>query len=119
MWSVFPILLAASSVGIGFAATLQSVCTLSYVKSSLPSNNFGITIDPASVVVIPITNASVSSQNFFPSAQFDYCGVEFTYSHDRLSDAVHVIYWLPAPDKFQNRYLTTGGGGFAISSVPA
>jgi tannase len=86
------------------------------VKSSLPANNFGITIDPASIVVVPVTNASVSSQNFFPSAQFDYCGVEFTYSHDGLNDQVHVIYWLPTPDKFQNRYLSTGGDGFAINS---
>lgn len=25
-------------------------------------------------------------------------------------------YWLPSPDQFQGRYLTTGGGGFSISS---
>jgi tannase len=29
---------------------------------------------------------------------------------------VNVIYWLPTPAHFQNRYLSTGGGGFAINS---
>ena len=27
-----------------------------------------------------------------------------------------VTYWLPSPDKFQNRFLSTGGGGFAVNS---
>jgi tannase len=67
-------------------------------------------------VVSAVTNASVNSQSFFPSAQFDYCSVTFAYSHNGLNDLVHVKYWVPSPEKFQNRYLSTGGGGFSISS---
>jgi tannase len=116
MLFAFPAILVTSSVGLILAATLQDVCTLSYVKQSLPINNFGITIDPASVVVSPVTNASVNSQNFFPSARFDYCSVTLAYSHNGLNDLVHIMYWLPAPEKFQNRYLSTGGGGLSITS---
>jgi len=112
----FPALVATAFANVAISTTLQSVCTLSYVKQSLPSTSLGVTINPASVVVTPVTNASVSGQAFFPSAHFDYCGVIFSYSHDGLNDSVHVLYWLPAPDNFQNRYLSTGGGGFAISS---
>ncbi|PMD30610.1 tannase and feruloyl esterase [Hyaloscypha variabilis F] len=116
MRNVFPVLIVASFASVVVTTTRQSVCTLSYVKQSLPTSNFGLTIDPASVVVSSVTNASVNSQTFFPSAHFDYCSVTFAYSHDGLNDSVHVMYWLPASDKFQNRYLSTGGGGFAISS---
>ncbi|KAK1622043.1 tannase and feruloyl esterase-domain-containing protein, partial [Colletotrichum phormii] len=31
-------------------------------------------------------------------------------------DKVHVTYWVPSPDAFQNRYVSTGGGGLAINS---
>lgn len=31
-------------------------------------------------------------------------------------DIVHVSYWLPAPDSFEGRYVSTGGGGLAINS---
>lgn len=96
----FATLLVASSTSIAFVTTLQSVCTLQYVKASLPSNNFGVMIDPTSVVASPVTNASVSSQAFFPSATFDYCRVEFAYNHNGLNDTVHVVYWFPAPSKF-------------------
>lgn len=41
----------------------------------------------------------------------------FAYSHNGLADdIVHVTYLLPAPDKFEGRYLSTGGGGLAINS---
>lgn len=29
---------------------------------------------------------------------------------------MHVSYWLPAPDSFEGRYVSTGGGGLAINS---
>lgn len=111
-------LTAAASAAIVHAATLVDVCTTSYVQASLPSNDsyLGITVDPASVLANPVTNTSVSHQNMFPDAVFDYCNVTFAYTHNGRNDTVHVRYWLPAPENFQNRYLSTGGGGYAINS---
>lgn len=111
-------LTAAAAVAVVHAATLDDVCTSSYVQASLPSDGFylGITVDPSSVVANPVTNVSVSGENFFPDATFDYCNVTFAYSHNGRNDQVLVTYWLPAPASFKNRYLSTGGGGLAINS---
>lgn len=88
------------------------------MTASLPSNDFyvGITIDPSSVQVNPVTNVEVSDAYFYPDAMFDYCNVTFAYSHKGQNDKVLVTYWLPSPENFQNRYLSTGGGGYAINS---
>lgn len=112
------IVAAAASASIAHAATLEDVCTTSYVQAALPADGFyqGITVDSSSVAVMPVTNASVSDQDWYPDAVFDYCDVTFAYSHTGRDDQVLVRYWLPAPEKFQNRYLSTGGGGFAINS---
>ncbi|OCL14091.1 feruloyl esteras-like protein B precursor [Glonium stellatum] len=111
-------LAAAAFAAIAHAVTLDDVCTVSYAKASLPSDNFylGITIDPSSVIATPVTNAVVSGQDMYPDAVFDYCNVTFAYSHNGRNDQVLVTYWLPAPANFQNRYLSTGGGGLAITS---
>ncbi|PSK34248.1 hypothetical protein B9Z65_8574 [Elsinoe australis] len=100
------------------AATLQDVCTTSHVQASLPAEGDidGVTVDSSSVYATPVYNASVSGADFYPDATFDYCNVSFAYSHNGRDDQVLLQYWLPSPDKFQNRYLATGGGGFAISS---
>ncbi|KAK0653645.1 Tannase [Lasiodiplodia hormozganensis] len=100
------------------AATLNDVCTTSYAQSALPADDVypGITIDKTSVQTAMTTNSSVSS-DWYPSSVIDYCNVTFAYSHNGISnDKVHVSYLVPAPDKFQNRYLSTGGGGLAINS---
>ncbi|RDW69271.1 carboxylic ester hydrolase-29 [Coleophoma cylindrospora] len=99
-------------------ATLDDVCTAAYVKSALPSSSTypGIVVNPASVLANPVTNANVSGENFFPDATFDYCNVTFAYTHTGRNDTVNVRYWLPAPASFKNRYLSTGGGGYAINS---
>jgi tannase len=109
---------AVASVAVVHAVTLNDVCTSSYVQASLPSDGFyqGITIDPSSVLVNPVTNTSVSNSNMFPDGVFDYCNVTFAYTHNGRGDQVLVTYWLPTPDTFQNRYLSTGGGGLAINS---
>ncbi|KAJ9289354.1 hypothetical protein DTO021C3_3180 [Paecilomyces variotii] len=109
---------AAVSAGIAHAATLDEVCTTSYAQEALPADGFyqGVTIDPSSVVVAPVKNASVSDDVWYPDSVFDYCDVTFAYSHTARNDRVLVRYWLPAPNKFQNRYLSTGGGGYAINS---
>ncbi|KAL3427786.1 tannase subunit protein [Phlyctema vagabunda] len=111
-------LVFAASAAIGHAATLTDVCTTAYVQASLPADDVyqGITIDPTSVTASPVTNASSTGANFYPDATFDYCSVGFSYSHNGRNDNVNVAYWLPTPDKFQKRYLSTGGGGYAITS---
>lgn len=103
-------------------ATLDDVCTTSYVAAHLPADGFygdyALTLNPNSVTANPVTNYSVGATTsvFFPAATFDYCNVTFAYTHDGRDDAVLLTYWLPTPEKFQNRYLATGGGGYAINS---
>ncbi|KAJ9665464.1 hypothetical protein H2201_004346 [Coniosporium apollinis] len=118
MRSTFYALTTAASAAAVRAVSLNDVCTTSYVQASMPSDDFylGITIDPASVLANPVTNTSVRGQNDYPDATFDYCNVTFAYTHNGRNDTVHVRYWLPTPEKFQNRYLSTGGGGYAINS---
>lgn len=118
MRSAFWALTLAASAATVHATSLDDVCIASYAQTSLPSNDFypGITIDPSSVIVTLVTNAEVSDEDFYPNAVFGYCNVTFAYSHDGLNDQVLVTYWLPTPENFQNRYLSTGGGGLAINS---
>lgn len=100
------------------AATLEDTCTIAHVQASLPLNStiLGISLKPASVTAIPVYNASNQAQNFFPAATYDYCNVTLSYSHNGRDDTVHLQYWFPSPANFQNRYLSTGGGGYAINS---
>ena len=108
-------LLLASLAGAVHAATLADVCTVSTVTAALPSY-LGITVDASSVTANAVYNASASGSVMFPDAVFDFCNVTFAYSHDGKSDRVVVAYWLPDPDNFKNRFLATGGGGYAINS---
>lgn len=112
-----PSLLAIAYLTSGFALScasalsLADVCTPSYVGAHLPTADFhsGITLNTVNVTVSPVYNASVTDNAFFPDAVFDYCSVVLIYSHDGLDDEVVLTYWLPAPDAFKNRYLSTGG----------
>lgn len=110
--------LLAASRAVAQSALLNEVCTQSYVQASLPPDDIilGITIDPASVVASPVTNASVSNPSYYPNGTIDFCNVTFAYSHNGRNDRVQVWYYLPAPSEFRNRYLSTGGGGYAINS---
>ena len=105
-------------VAVVRAATLDDVCTAAYVKAALPLDVLeGITIDTSSLLVSATTNYSSASSDFFPAATFDYCGVQLAYSHDGIdNDQVLLMFWLPSPENFANRYLSTGGGGMAINS---
>ena len=118
MLSTIWALAIAASTPIVRAASLSDVCTSAYVQASLPADGFylGVTVDLSSVVVNLVINASVSGNNMFPNAVFDYCNVTFAYTHNGRNNSVLVTYWLPTPDNFQNRYLSTGGGGYAINS---
>ena len=100
------------------ALTLDDICTSTYLKANFPAVDFfdGITLNPDSITASPVLNYSVSDYVFYPNANFDFCDVSFTYSHNGRDDEVILTYWLPEPDNFQNRYLSTGGGGYAINS---
>ena len=106
------------------ASALDDVCTPSYVQGVLPMQdlylgdwgNIAIAIDLSSVAATPVTNFSVSNQVMYPDATFDYCDVTFAYTHLGRDDRTQVRYWMPVPENFQNRFLSTGGGGFAINS---
>ncbi|KAK3938569.1 putative tannase subunit protein [Diplogelasinospora grovesii] len=85
--------------------TLADVCTTAYVQSVLPADNFieGVTPSQASVTVNAVTNYTVAANDLFPGKSgIDFCNVTFSYSHAGLDDT--------------NRYLSTGGGGLAITS---
>ncbi|KAH8647443.1 feruloyl esterase-like protein B precursor [Tricladium varicosporioides] len=118
MRSTLNALALAASTTLVRAATLSDVCTTSYVQAALPADGTfeAITINSASVTATATTNSSVSGSVMYPDAVIDYCNVTFTYSHTGLNDSVTLQYWLPSPSNFQNRYLSTGGGGYAINS---
>ncbi|KAJ4329036.1 hypothetical protein N0V84_000386 [Fusarium piperis] len=99
------------------AASLDSICSKSYAKAALPTGNLppGINIDSSSLSAELFTNQTLSS-DWFPTSTVDYCNITFAYSHNGIAnDKVHVSYWIPAPNEFKNRYLSTGGGGFGIN----
>lgn len=108
------LLLAAAGIA---AASLSDVCTTSNVQSSIPANGdlLGLTFHLDSSTASVTYNQTYSSSDF-PTAAIDYCNVTFQYSHDGWDDNVIVQYWLPDPAVYQNRFLATGGGGYAISS---
>ncbi|PWY85942.1 tannase and feruloyl esterase [Aspergillus heteromorphus CBS 117.55] len=99
-------------------STLEELCTESIAQAALPPSEFiqGLTIDASSVTTNIVTNDSVSG-NDYPNAVISYCNVTLAYSHDGIEgDQVLLEIWLPAPSDFQNRWLSTGGGGYAINS---
>ncbi|RDW65208.1 hypothetical protein BP5796_09900 [Coleophoma crateriformis] len=115
------LLVAAMASAQVQAVTLDDVCTVAYVEASLPDSitylgTTAVTIDPSSIQVNPVLNNTVTDSSMFPDGQFDYCNVTFAYTHTGRNDSVTVAYWLPTPASFKNRYLATGGGGYAINS---
>ncbi|KAI1656003.1 feruloyl esterase-like protein B precursor [Daldinia decipiens] len=105
-------------IGAARAASLSDYCTPAFATGVLPVQDLGlgVTIDVSSVSAILATNKSVSSE-WFGTAAIDYCNITFAYSHNGIAnDVVHVSYLVPPPDKFLNRYVSTGGGGLAINS---
>ena len=65
MFSAIWVLAAGASAALVHAATLNDVCTSSYVAASLPADGFyqGITIDASSLLANLVSNASVSNNN--------------------------------------------------------
>jgi tannase len=111
-------LTAAVSLSTVNAASLSDVCSPTYAQTALPASDFypGITIDSSSTTAALVTNSSTTSE-WFSTVAINYCNVTFAYSHNGITDdIVHVSYLVPAPEDFQNRYVSTGGGGLAINS---
>lgn len=100
------------------ATSLADICTASYARKNLPSLplSAGILVNDSSVTAETFYNVSFTGSAMYPNATISYCNVTFAYSHHGLDDKVFLTYWLPSPADFQNRFLTTGGGGFAINS---
>lgn len=99
------------------ATSLNNICTVSNIQAALPADNFitGVTFNPSSVTAALVYNSTVTGSDNYPDATISYCNVTFSYSHAGLDDTVLVQYWLPS--NFSNRYLTTGGFGYAINSA--
>ncbi|CAI7605229.1 unnamed protein product [Penicillium palitans] len=104
------------TTSVAYATSLGSACTVSRVRDSLPENDYilGVTFDHDSVTANAVYNSSHSDGTFFPDATIDFCNVTFSYTHSGLDQTVIVGYYLPSPDNFQNRFLATGGGAYAI-----
>ena len=108
-------------VALATAATLSELCTHEHVIASLgenPLTEIGISTIVDSITVNVVAEYSLpsgpgSSGN---PAKYDLCNVTFAYTHPSTSTKVNVWYWLPDPAIFRNRYLSTGGGGYAITS---
>ncbi|KAH7007730.1 Tannase/feruloyl esterase [Ilyonectria destructans] len=93
------------------ALSLSTLCTKDYLKSALPVDGFfpGITANTSSIHTDLVQNVTYGSQ-WYPTTTMSYGNITFAYSH-------------VAPSQFKGRYLSTGGGGFAInkntSYIPA
>lgn len=102
------------------SSSLADVCTVSHVKASLPSTDFGegIHFDHSSITAAPVYNVSIDyDQEWFPgTASLSYCNVTLAYGHEAKNDTVHLMIYLPEPSSYSHRWLSTGGGGFAINS---
>ncbi|KAJ5541279.1 tannase [Penicillium frequentans] len=113
--------LVAGGIGLAVvqATSLKDVCTTAHAKKALPaSEEFqGLTLHPASITANAVYNASTTDEDNWPDVYgYDYCNVTMAYSHNGIAnDKVLLEFWLPAPEKFQNRWLSTGGFGYAIN----
>ncbi|RAH59471.1 tannase [Aspergillus piperis CBS 112811] len=118
MRAALGVLAGATTIALSQAASLADVCTTSHAKSSLPSSDEieGLEIDTSSITASAVYNASTSGSYFFPAASYSYCNVTLSYTRPGLDTPLLLELWLPAPEDYQNRWLSTGGGGFAINS---
>lgn len=116
--------LAAAFGTVISAASLADVCTTTHLQSVLPTTNLyagavALTIDPSSATANAVYNLSSTGSVMFPNTVVNYCNVTFAYSNPGRNNKVNVWFGLPAPSDFKNRYLSTGGGGYAINSGAA
>ncbi|KAJ6132082.1 hypothetical protein N7471_007297 [Penicillium samsonianum] len=110
-WGASVAALAASAS----AASLADVCTVSNVRSALPSNGtlLGISMIPSAVTASAVYNASAGMGS---TETYTYCNVTVTYEHTGKGDSVVIKYAFPKPTDFKKRFYVAGGGGFSLSS---
>ncbi|KAF5878767.1 putative tannase subunit protein [Botrytis fragariae] len=113
--SLFAIAAAAATAS---ADSLTDICTTAVAKAALPADGtlFGSSVIPSSVTANVVYNTSVSGQTFFPDATVNFCNVTFSYTHNGRGDNVVLTLWLPAPENFENRWLSSGGMAYSINS---
>lgn len=101
-----------------YATSLGTSCTAANVRAALPEDGYilGTKFDESSVTANAVYNSSISDENFFPDGVISFCNVTFSYTHEGSGQDVIVGYYMPSPEKFQNRFLATGGGAYAIQS---
>ncbi|KAL4975513.1 tannase and feruloyl esterase [Aspergillus desertorum] len=119
-FSIVHLIIASSATAVHAVtpSTLTELCTVSYVREALRSGDGiqGLSFDTTSVTAEVVMNRSVTSHDF-PSATISYCNVTLAYSHNNIDDdRVLLQIWLPEPSEFRDRWLSTGGGGYAINS---
>ncbi|OAG02836.1 tannase and feruloyl esterase [Paraphaeosphaeria sporulosa] len=107
------------------AATLEDLCTVENVQSALPADGtiLGIDLLPDTVTAAAVYNASTGggmmkrqAGGSTSSATYSYCNVTVSYTHTGKNDTIPVIFALPQPSDFKNRFYLGGGGGFSLSS---
>ncbi|KAJ5317914.1 hypothetical protein PENANT_c004G10972 [Penicillium antarcticum] len=97
------------------AASLSDVCTVSNVKSALPSNGtlLGIDLIPSAVTAAAVYNASAGMGS---TETYTYCNVTVSYTHTGKDESIVIKYAFPEPSDFKKRFYVAGGGGFSLSS---
>jgi tannase len=112
--------------------SLSDICTTSRIQAALPSDGvlLGIKIN-RDTVTATITKSSSASSNvrggkklmkrlmMSPNIQAppqSYCNVTFSYTHPGKAAEVNVVYALPSPKRFKNRFYLAGGGGTSLNS---
>ncbi|KAJ5669789.1 Tannase [Penicillium macrosclerotiorum] len=102
------------------ATSLADVCTLSNVKSALPSNGtlLGINLIPSASTASVVENASTGGgmSSSSSSETYSYCNVTLTYVHPGKSDNIVVKYAFPEPSDFKKRFYVAGGGGYSLNT---
>lgn len=108
-------------VGAANAKSLADLCTVSYIKSALPSNGTlsGINLIPSASTANVVYNASASAQvgaTTTSDKSYNYCNVTLTYVHPGKSANVVVKYGFPSPSDFKKRFYVAGGGGYSLNT---
>ncbi|KAK3985656.1 Tannase/feruloyl esterase [Cladorrhinum sp. PSN332] len=99
-------------------SSLSTICTTEYIQNSLPAAGFvkGVNLDTSSITVNAVYNYTVPPTYTHPGAVGrNFCNVTFSYSHAGTSDKTNLWFFLPSPDQFQNRYLSTGGASISMT----
>lgn len=108
-----PALISVASVSAASSLTLEDMCEVSYIQSTLPYDaGVGLQLDNTSISLSVVNNYTGLDDQLY-----NFCSLNFTYSHAGRGDTVTLNYWLPDPAEFKNRYLSTGGAGFSSKSA--